>query len=67
DCTPVKGTYKGSSEHTLEVSVGIENGQLKKEAEEKKMTPVFTYKTKNPAPQTNSYRRYLEMQQQQQQ
>ena len=67
DCTPVKGTYKGSSEHTLEVSVSIENGQLKKEAEEKKMTPVFTYKTKNPAPQTNSYRRFLEIQQQQQQ
>lgn len=65
DCTPVKGTYKGSSEHTLEVSVSIENGQLKKE-EEKKMTPVFSYKTKNPAPPTNSYRRYLEMQQQQQ-
>ena len=36
DCTPVKGTYKGSSEHTLEVSVSIENGQLKKEAEEKR-------------------------------
>jgi transglutaminase-like putative cysteine protease len=67
DCTPVKGTYKGSSEHTLEVSVSIENGQLKKEAEEKKMTPVFSYKTKNPSPQTNSYRRYLEIQQQQQQ
>ena len=63
----VKGTYKGSSEHTLEVSVSIENGELKKEAEERKMTPVFSYKTKNPAPQTNSYRRYLEMQQQQQQ
>ena len=66
DCTPVKGTYKGSSEHTLEVSVSIENGQLRKE-EEKKMTPVFSYKSKNPGPQTNSYRRYLEMQQQQQQ
>ena len=67
DCTPVKGTYKGSSEHTLEVSVSIENGQLKKDEEEKRMTPVFSYKTKNPSPQTNSYRRYLEMQQQQQQ
>ena len=68
DCTPVKGTYKGSSEHTLEVSVSIENGELKKdkEKEEKKSTPVFSYKTKNPAPQTNSYRRFLEMQQQQQ-
>ena len=67
DCTPVKGTYKGSSEHTLEVSVSIENGELKKEKEEKKMAPAFSsYKTKNPTPQTNSYRRYLEMQQQQQ-
>ncbi len=66
DCTPVKGTYKGSSEHTLEVSVTIENGELKTE-EEKKKTPVFSYKTKNAAPQANSYRRYLEMQQQQQQ
>ena len=66
DCTPVKGTYKGSSEHTLEVSVSIENGELKRE-EEKKTAPVFSYKTKNPAPQTNSYRRFLEMQQQQQQ
>ena len=65
DCTPVKGTYKGSSEHTLEVSVVIENGQLKK-AEDEKPAPVFSYKTKNPAQQTNSYRRYLEMQQQQQ-
>ena len=66
DCTPVKGTYKGSSEHTLEVSVSIDNGDLKIE-EEKKKAPVFSYKTKNPASQTNSYRRFLEMQQQQQQ
>ena len=66
DCTPVKGTYKGSSEHTLEVSVSIGDGELKNE-NIKKITPVFSYKTKNPAPQTNSYRRYLEMQQQQQQ
>jgi transglutaminase-like putative cysteine protease len=69
DCTPVKGTYKGSSEHTLEVSVVIENEHLKKEEEDKKnlQAPVFTYKSKVAAPQANSYRRYLEMQQQQQQ
>ena len=66
DCTPVKGTYKGSSEHTLEVSVSIGNGETEK-SEEKTSAPVFSYKTKNPAPQTNSYRRYMEMQQQQQQ
>ena len=65
DCTPVKGTYKGSSEHTLEVSVRIGNSDSQDE-ELKNIPAVFTYKTKNPAPQTNSYRRYLEMQQQQQ-
>jgi hypothetical protein len=32
----------------LEVSVSIENGQLKKEAEEKD-DPRFCHKTKNPA------------------
>ena len=64
DCTPVKGTYKGSSEHTLEVSVTINNGALEEEA----VTPVFTYQVHNPAVTAtdNSYRRYMEMQQQQQ-
>ena len=67
DCTPVKGTYKGSSEHTLEVSVSIGNGD-KMINEITNVPPVFSYKTTNPAPQqANSYRRYLEMQQQQQQ
>jgi len=66
DCTPVKGTYKGSSEHTLEVSVSIGNGDMKK-SELADIPPVFSYKTQNPSPQANSYRRYLEMQQQQQQ
>lgn len=66
DCTPVKGTYKGSSEHTLEVSVSIDNGTVHSiEAQER--TPYFTYQVRNEQPVTNSYRRYLEMQQQQQQ
>ena len=39
---------------------------IKKE-EIKKSAPVFSYKSKNPALPPNSYRRYLEMQQQQQQ
>ena len=65
DCTPVKGTYKGSSEHTLEVSVTIENGSPK--TEEDTLTPVFTYQVHNPGiPSTdNSYRRFMEIQQQQ--
>jgi len=67
DCTPVKGTYKGSSEHTLEVSVIINNGEYKPAEKEKEPLPSFTYQAKNPAPARNSYRRHLEMQQQQQQ
>jgi transglutaminase-like putative cysteine protease len=63
DCTPVKGTYKGSSEHTLEVSVTIENGSPKKEDDS--LTPVFTYQVQNPGVQDNSYRRFMEIQQQQ--
>ncbi len=63
DCTPVKGTYKGSSEHKLEVSVTIENGIPKKDSDPP--PPSFTYQVTNPATQDNSYRRYMEMQQQQ--
>ena len=67
DCTPVKGTYKGSSEHTLEVSVTIENGTVKSAPEFHETTPFFSYQVRNENTATNSYRRYLEMQQQQQQ
>lgn len=65
DCTPVKGTYKGSSEHLLEVSVTIEDGSPKKEVQT--ITPVFTYKVHNPGTSStdNSYRRFMEIQQQQ--
>lgn len=62
DCTPVKGTYKGSSEHKLEVSVVINNSTLE---EEQPVTPVFSYQVNNPGVSDNSYRRFMEMQQQQ--
>ena len=64
DCTPVKGTYKGSAEHTLEVSVVIQNGVAKSD-EKIEAIPSFTYQVRNPVVPVNSYRRYLEMQQQQ--
>lgn len=63
DCTPVKGSYKGSSEHTLGVSVSIEDGSVIKEVTDEK--PVFTYQVQNPGEIDNSYRRFMEMQQQQ--
>ena len=64
DCTPVKGTYKGSAEHTLEVSVSIQNG-VAKPTNEEEVVPTFSYHVKNTAVPVNSYRRFLEMQQQQ--
>ncbi len=66
DCTPVKGTYKGSGEHTLEVTVNIENGKPKNAADTSGL-PNFTYTVKNKEVPVNSYRKYLEIQQRQQQ
>ena len=63
DCTPAKGTYKSSSEHTLGVSVSIEDGSPKKEQDA--ITPVFSNQVQNPDVTDNSYRRFMEIQQQQ--
>jgi transglutaminase-like putative cysteine protease len=64
DCSPVKGTYKGQSSHVLEVSVSVsyEDGRTT----EDENTVLTTQPSKNKAEQ-NSYRRYMEMMQQQQQ
>lgn len=64
DCTPVKGTYKGSSEHTLEVSVVINNGTVGTPTGDETI-PAFSYTSKNPGITNNSYRLFQEMQQQQ--
>ncbi|MBK7869348.1 MAG: transglutaminase family protein [Saprospiraceae bacterium] len=66
DCTPVKGTYKGSGEHTLEVSVTIENGIVRPKSQEPPPTFGYTVK-KEDVPISNSYRQFMEMQMQQQQ
>jgi transglutaminase-like putative cysteine protease len=65
DCTPVKGTYKGQAEHTLEVSVTIENGAIERVDRADETIPTFTYHVRQPAQPVNSYRKYMEMQQQQ--
>ncbi len=62
DCTPIKGTYKGSGEHRLEVTVHIENGTPINKAEEKNDKPTYTYEVKNPAVAVNSYRKFQEIQ-----
>ncbi len=66
DCSPVKGTYKGTAGQTLEVGVSVayENGKM--------IEDVATILAVQPSANgdsdgSNSYRRYMEMMQQQQQ
>jgi len=66
DVSPVKGTYKGTSRHVLEVGVTVsyENGDKTEEP----MAVLIPQPTKSvPGDTSNSYRRHLEMMQQQQQ
>lgn len=64
DCSPVKGTYKGTARHTLEVGVSVsyENGRITEEP-----ATILAPQPAKDGPQENSYRRYMEMMQQQQQ
>jgi hypothetical protein len=66
DVSPVKGTYKGTSRHVLEVGVTVsyENGD---EPEEPLAVLVAQPGKAGQAPNANSYRRHLEMMQMQQQ
>jgi len=66
DCTPVKGTYKGTGAHTLEVTVHIENGRPIA-GNDLPATPTYVQQAPSPAPAVNSYRKYLDWEQQQQQ
>lgn len=67
DCSPVRGTYKGTAKQTLEVGVSVayEDGAVSKE-----MNTVLTPQpvTTNPAENNlNSYQRHMEMMMMQQQ
>lgn len=64
DCSPVKGVYKGASEHLLEVAVSVGEDDPISHHKETSETPEF--KPVNEAAK-NSYQRYMEMVQQQQQ
>jgi transglutaminase-like putative cysteine protease len=66
DVSPVKGTYKGTSRHVLEVGVTVsyEDGSKPEEP----LTVLVAQPSKSgPAETGNSYRRHLEMMQMQQQ
>ena len=70
DCSPVKGTYKGTAKQTLEVGVSVshEDGLVHNE-----IASILTPKLVSESllgddnKDSNSYRRYMEMVQQQQQ
>jgi len=63
DCSPVRGTYKGTSTHTLEVGVAVsyEDGRTSHEE-----PTILTPQPQTPGADVNSYRKYMEMIQQQQ-
>jgi len=65
DVSPVKGTYKGSAGQQLEVGVSVsyENGRVSEDETQTVLSPQPSANGKD----GNSYRRYMEMMQQQQQ
>ena len=71
DCSPAKGTYKGTAKQTLEVGVSVsyEDGAVSKEINAV-LEPQYIPPSKDADGSNNSYRRYKDMmliQQQQQQ
>lgn len=66
DCSPVKGTYKGTANHKLEVGVSVayeDGGTINEEATVLAPQPVSS----NDGQPVNSWRQHMEMMQQQQQ
>jgi transglutaminase-like putative cysteine protease len=68
DCSPVKGTYKGTSTHVLEVGVSVsyEDGGATKNMSPT-LKPQAPSTNKDEPMNNNSYRRHMQMIQQQQQ
>lgn len=67
DCSPVKGTYKGTAQQSLEVGVSVvEEDGLSTNRVVAVLTPqVVTVKLNEDGTLNNSYRKYMEMMQQQ--
>jgi transglutaminase-like putative cysteine protease len=66
DCSPVKGIYKGSSGHRLEVSVSVDDDNNLLNSDDRLVADVIPNSHVNELSK-NSYQRYMEMIQQQQQ
>ena len=69
DCSPVKGTYKGTASQTLEVGVSVshEDGVVNNMTAAILTAQAVTASLQTREAGSNSYRRYMEMVQQQQQ
>ncbi len=69
DCSPVKGTYKGVAKQMLEVGVSVshEDGLIAKEVAAILTPQIINTTLINDDADGNSYRRYMQMVQQQQQ
>ncbi len=65
DCSPVKGTFKGNAQHQLEVSVTVSYDDKHKQVKQSEPVPVFVPYHTNSNETQNSFRLYMEMQQQQ--
>jgi transglutaminase-like putative cysteine protease len=65
DCSPVKGTYRGTSNHTLDVNVTVSYEDGVSFSGENEIIPVIQEKTSTSS-YKNSFRRFQEMQMQQQ-
>jgi transglutaminase-like putative cysteine protease len=63
DCSPVKGTYRGTSNHSLDVTVTVVNEDGSTTTADTSVTPGPMATTTNE--QQNSFRKYQEMQMQQ--
>ena len=61
DCSPVKGTYRGTSDHTLEVTVKIAYEDGRESEPEKEIVKT----EKSPSLLKNSFQRHQEIQMQQ--
>jgi transglutaminase-like putative cysteine protease len=66
DCSPVKGIYKGASEHMLEVAVSVGYDDDEPSVNPTEVVEAPQFKPVNEFVK-NSYQRYMEMMQQQQQ
>jgi transglutaminase-like putative cysteine protease len=67
DCSPVKGTYRGTSNHVLEVGVSVtyEDGKKNVDARGEDISQIETTATEVTSTYQNSFRKYQEMQMQQ--